>query len=142
MSESGPNFLGVGWSFPLELVTDPTQPELGTRVAEATYEELVQQAIWIVLATAPGERVARPDFGCGIHEFVFANDTASTRAAIGDAIRGALLRWEPRIDLLDVEVQPQPEEPATLLIGIDYRVRSTNNVFNLVYPFYLGGGAS
>jgi phage baseplate assembly protein W len=130
-------FLGRGWAFPVEL---SLTADGRTRVAEAAHEELVQQAIWIILATAPGERPMRPDFGCGIHDLVFSVDTAATRSAVADAVRDALLRWEPRIDLRDVAVRSRPGAPATLLIEIEYRVRSTNNLFNVVYPFYAERG--
>ena len=127
-------FLGKGWSFPVTLV--PTAPQ--TVAAEiAAYEESVAQAVWIVLATAKGERVMRPDFGCGIHDHVFAVDSTTTAGLVEDDVRQALLLWEPRIDVLEVHVRAKPDEAATLLISIDYRVRETNNVFNLVYPFYL-----
>jgi uncharacterized protein len=134
MSEGASSeFLGVGWAFPVQLTSD----EHGTRVAAAAYEQRVRDSIWIVLATARGERRMRPDFGCGIHDLVFGAGDPRAVAAVGDAVREALLRWEPRIDLLDVRVAPRPGDPATLLIGIEYRVRATNNLFNVVYPFYL-----
>jgi phage baseplate assembly protein W len=127
-------FLGVGWAFPVQLVTDVGR---GTRVATAAYEQRVRDSIWIVLGTARGERRMRPDFGCGIHDLVFGVGDARTTAAVGDAVREALLLWEPRIDLLNVQVASKPGDSTTLLIGIEYRVRATNNVFNVVYPFYL-----
>jgi phage baseplate assembly protein W len=128
-------FLGRGWSFPVDL--DP-----GGRFAEALQDEKVRQAIWIVLGTARGERIMRPDFGCGIHELVFSPDDTRTRARVADDVRAALTLWEPRIDLLDVTVRPRRGGPPTLEIALEYRVRSTNNVFNVVYPFYLERGAA
>jgi phage baseplate assembly protein W len=122
-------FLGVGWGFPVELNS------FGA-IQTAEYEESVRQAIWIILGTAKGERVMRPDFGCGIYDLVFGVNSASTSGKVAQAVREALLMYEPRIDVLDVEVQPQ-EPGDTLLINIEYEVRTTNNVFNLVYPFYL-----
>lgn len=122
-------FLGIGWAFPLRIE--------GARVAESAYEEKVRDSIWIILGTAKGERAMRPDFGCGIHELVFATNNSLTIASVADDVREALLLWEPRIELLDVSVTTSPADEATLLIAIDYRVRSTNNVFNVVYPFYL-----
>ena len=133
-AEARREFLGAGWAFPIQLVTTA---DGATRVAEAAYEERVRQSIWVVLGTARGERIGRPDFGCGIHDFVFSADDAATRSALADAVREALLRWEPRIDLLDVAIQQRPRDATTLLIAIRYRVRSTNNLFNVVYPFYL-----
>jgi uncharacterized protein len=125
-------FLGTGWAFPVR------RDESGD-VAVTYAEELVAQSIWLILATAPGERVQRPDFGCGIHELVFAPNTATTAGRVADAVRHALVRFEPRIDLLDVRTSVDPGRPTVLLIEIDYSVRATNNRFNLVYPFYLQG---
>ena len=119
-------FLGVGWSFPLEAGKG--------KLALAAHEESVRQAIWIILGTAKGERVMRPDFGCGIYDLVFEINSASTAGRVAQEVTDALLFFEPRIDVLDVQVQPDGE---VLMISIDYQVRATNNVFNLVYPFYL-----
>jgi uncharacterized protein len=132
-------FLGVGTAFPLAL--DPATSGL----ARAEYEESVRQSIHIILGTAKGERVMRPDFGCGIHDLVFENASAATAGRIQQEIRQALLRLESRIDVLDVDVRQggqggQRGERNQLLIHIEYEVRATNNAFNLVYPFYLQPG--
>jgi phage baseplate assembly protein W len=102
----------------------------------AAYEAGVRQSIWLILATAKGERAMRPDFGCGIHELVFDTIRASTGGRVAAAVRDTLLRFEPRIDVRDVTVTPGGSGEV-LLISIDYEVRATNNAFNLVYPFYL-----
>jgi phage baseplate assembly protein W len=125
-------FLGVGWAFPVAAAD-------AAHVAQAAYEQRVHDAIWIILSTSPGERKMRPDFGCGLDELVFATPDATTAGRVADAVRHALVRWEPRIDLLGVDAWAQPDDVSTLLVQIDYRVRATNNVFNLVYPFYLEG---
>jgi phage baseplate assembly protein W len=125
-------FLGTGLAFP-----PAVEPADGT-LARARYEESVRQSIWIVLGTAKGERVMRPDFGCGIHDLVFANTTAATSGRIAEEVHDALLRFEPRIDVLDVQVAAEGAGEV-LMISIDYEVRATNTVFNLVYPFYLEG---
>jgi phage baseplate assembly protein W len=127
-------FLGVGWSFPLEKVAQDNAEAGQLRTAE--YEESVRQSIWLILGTAKGERVMRPDFGCGIYELVFANNSASTAGRIEEEVRNALLFFEPRIDVLEVQVQNDGNGEA-LMISIDYQVRATDNIFNLVYPFYL-----
>ena len=127
-------FLGVGWSFPVEVDADG-------RIHLAQYEESIRQAIWIILSTARGERMMRPDFGCGIHNLVFAVNSAETAGRVANEVREALLYWEPRIDVLDVGVTPG-DTGDVLLIQIDYRVRTTNSRFNLVYPFYLEKGAT
>lgn len=103
----------------------------------AAYETSIQQAIWIILGTAPGERLMRPDFGCGIHTLVFAVNSAGTAGQVATLVRQALMRWEPRINVLNVSAVPASAESTLLLIEIEYRVRTTNSRFNLVYPFYL-----
>jgi phage baseplate assembly protein W len=130
-------FLGTGWDF-LKLVQLPAQGG----VAPAREEESVRQAIWIILGTARGERVMRPDFGCGIHELVFSTGGSTLTGQVIREVREALVLWEPRIDVQDVRAAADPADPATLLVEIDYRVRTTNNQFNLVYPFYLERTAS
>jgi phage baseplate assembly protein W len=122
-------FLGVGWSFPVAV-------SAAGEISLAEYEESVRQSILIILGTAKGERVMRPDFGCGIYDLVFAVNSASTASKVARAIREALLMFETRIDVRDIQVQPQ-NGGEVLLISIDYEVRATNNAFNLVYPFYL-----
>jgi phage baseplate assembly protein W len=126
-------YLGVGWKFPIQL-----DPEL--KIALSRYEEDVREAVWIILSTAPGERVMRPDFGCGIHEYVFAPNDTSTAGLVRFHVEESLTRWEPRIDLEEVQVHADPRDPALLLISVAYRVRTTDSRFNLVYPFYLQRG--
>jgi phage baseplate assembly protein W len=123
-------FLGLGVAFPIQLDEGEIKP------AEA--EESIRQSIRIILGTAKGERVMRPDFGCGIYDLVFEMTTASTAGKISQAVREALLRFEPRIDVIDIRVTPKSDkEGEKIFISIDYQVRATNNAFNLVYPFYL-----
>ncbi|MDJ0594337.1 MAG: GPW/gp25 family protein [Pleurocapsa sp. MO_226.B13] len=128
-------FLGAGIEFPLSLDT-----EGDFRLAE--YEESVRQSILIILSTAKGERVMRPEFGCSIYDLVFEPNSPATAEKVSQAVQEALLIFEPRIDVLDVRVQsPSNQEREKMLVTIDYQVRATNNVFNLVYPFYLEGSA-
>ena len=124
------DFLGVGITFPIEL------DELG-KVRMSRYEEAVRQSVWIILGTAPGERLMRPNFGCGIHNLVFAPNSAATIGKVVSEVTSALIEWEPRIDVLDVNAAPDDNQANLLLIQISYQVRTTNNRFNLVYPFYL-----
>jgi phage baseplate assembly protein W len=132
------DYLGVGWGFDVDPLDQDSNA--GVRVNDkgairaAEYEESVRQAIWIVLGTARGERVMRPDFGCGIYDMVFEVNSPATEGRIAQEVREALLLNEPRIDVRDVQVEAEGE---VLMINIDYEVRATNNVFNLVYPFYL-----
>ena len=122
-------FLGRGWSFPI--AAD------GGRIVEVGQDDKIRQAIEIILRTAPGERVARPDFGCGIHDLVFESLSSDMLGRVISTVSEALAAWEPRIDVLEVNAQPDAEQPNRLLIEIDYRVRSTNSRLNLVFPFYL-----
>lgn len=122
-------FLGVGWQLPLT-ITDG-------RVEMVRYEAAVRQSIQMILSTAPGERLMRPEFGCGIHDLVFATNSAETIGRIVSEVQRSLVEWESRIDVLDVTVQPDIDHPNHLLIQINYQIRNTTNRFNLVYPFYL-----
>jgi uncharacterized protein len=125
------DFLGLGWNFPVSLGA-------GGQIGLAPdAEEGIRQSIWTILATSPGERVMRPDFGCGLYDLVFGVNNAATATAVTSAVREALATWEPRIDVLDVNAAPDPSRSNVLVIEINYQVRSTNSRFNLVYPFYL-----
>jgi phage baseplate assembly protein W len=124
------NFLGAGWKFPV-------RADHNREIAMSRYEEDIREAIWIILGTAKGERVMRPDFGCGIHDLVFAPINTTTISSVENNVREGLLRWEPRIEVIKVEARDDKASEGKLLISIDYRVRITNNRFNLVYPFYL-----
>lgn len=104
------------------------------------FEQDVREAIWIILSTAKGERVMRPEFGCGIHDLVFASINTATLAQVENNVREAMARFEARIDVLNVNVSTEEADNGKLLISMDYRVRQTNNEFNLVYPFYLTEG--
>lgn len=130
-------FLGIGTAFPLQVVkqSNPDTANAPNVLARAEYEESVRQSVLIILGTAKGERVMRPDFGCGIHDLVFENLGAGTVGRVQQMVNEALLRLEPRIDVTQVEVESDGGN--VLLIHIEYEVRATNNAFNLVYPFYL-----
>ena len=127
--------LGRGWRFPVEL------DALG-RLRYSEDEEKIQQAVQVVLGTFRGERVMRPEFGSRLRELVFAPLTSSTRSLVARAITDALVKWEPRVDVLSVHVDEQAGDPGTLVANVEYRVRATNSVYNLVYPFYLREGAN
>lgn len=131
---SGREYLGTGWRFPVRV-----NPRGG--LSWSTGERDVEESIWIILSTGPGERQMRPRFGCGIHDYVFAPNEPATRGSIAHHVRAALTEWEPRIDLIDVRVDPSDDAPNRLLIHVDYRIRSNNAFYNLVYPFYIREGA-
>ena len=127
-------FLGVGWSFPISLAADRS-------VSTAAYEDDVRQSICILLGTNRGERLMRPEFGAGLEDFLFEPVTATTGERIRNRVREALIDWEARIEVETVSVD-LGNERNRLDITIEYRVRATNTLHNLVYPFYLDEGAS
>jgi hypothetical protein len=126
-------YLGVGWKFPLQVTASGG-------LARARYELRVEESVYLILATARGERVMMPDFGCGIHDLVFAPNTPGTIGLVAQQVRRALVTWEPRIDVLDIVVDSPEGEPNLLLIKVGYRIRANNALANLVYPFYLREG--
>ena len=126
-------FLGVGWSFPIAVE--------GNGVIEtAAYEEDIRQAIRIIVLTNRGERVMRPDFGAGLHAYVFEPLSTTTMELVRFRVEEALLTWEARIDIVELSVTTDDSEHNKLLIDLTYRVRATNSVHNLVFPFYLQEG--
>ena len=129
------DFLGMGWNFPVHLGKDDF-------IALSRGEEDIRQAIGIIIGTEKGERVMRPDFGCGLRSMVFEVMNTSTLTRIEFIVKEALLRFEPRIDVMDVTAASSEKEEGRIDIQIKYRIRSTNNVFNMVYPFYLAKGES
>jgi phage baseplate assembly protein W len=128
------DFLGRGWAMPVEL-----DPRTGL-VASVAYEEDIRQSILIVLETAPGERMMRPSFGCGIHELVFTAVDSTAIQRIRSVVEEALRRCEARIDVLGVTVDEAATEEGKLLVEVEYRVRKTNQAGNLVFPFYFREG--
>ena len=127
-------FLGVGWAFPVGL-------DAG-RTATAAYDDDIHQAINIIIGTNPGERLMRPDFGAGLQDFVFEPINTTTIATLQKRVQDSLIDWEPRIDVITVTVTNDTTEPALLMIQVAYKVRATNSLQNLVYPFYLEEGSA
>jgi phage baseplate assembly protein W len=124
------DFLGIGLRFPFRI-------EEG-KLAWSKYEDSIRESVMLILSTALGERVMRPDFGCKLHELVFSpNDTSTASLAIFH-VEEALKKWEPRIELIKVDANADEKEGDRLNISIEYRVISTNTRYNLVFPFYLG----
>ncbi len=103
----------------------------------STFEENIEESILIILGTALGERVMRPDFGCAIHDLVFAPNNSNTHGLIIYYVTEALNKWEPRIQALGVDCELGPGQGNRVNVSIEYQVIATNNVYNLVYPFYL-----
>jgi phage baseplate assembly protein W len=138
------NIIGRGWRFPIKPSANGRLQYLGGQSGgnSSRYDdaEKIRQSLWLLLSTAPGERLMLPDFGCGIHELVFEPNTAALRGTVQVKVTESLQRWEPRIDVLDVLVDSPPEERNLLNIRIDYRIRTNNSFYNLVYPFFLTEG--
>ena len=122
-------FIGTGFAFPL-------RTNAAGGIAMVGDDSKIEEAIRLILGTAPGERSMRPTFGCRIHEHVFASADATTAGLIAHEVRTSLRQWEPRIDVTDVEVGFDDDRPSIVYIDISYRVRSTNDPRNLVFPFY------
>src|SRR4051794_37503650 len=125
----GQEFVGSGWAFPLRADTTG-----GVALVSGVRE--IEESIRLILATAPGERPMRPEFGCAVHDYVFAPADASTAGAVAYAVRVALDRWEPRIELRDVTVRYDEVERGLLYIDVQYALRGTNDPRNLVFPFH------
>ena len=128
------DFLGRGWAMPVDI-----DPYTGL-VATVEYEEDIRQSIRIIVETAKGERVMRPDFGCGIHDLVFEAIDTTTLRRIRSEIEDALRRFEARIEVLDITIDEDATSEGELLIQLEYQVRRTNQVGNLVFPFYYREG--
>lgn len=122
--------VGRGWAFPPRL-------DAQGKMALTNERNELEQAMRIILRTAPGERVMRPDFGCRLHELLFAPNNSTTAAQAARYVEEALGRWEPRINVTAVNARPDPRQRHQLLIEIDYEVKATHDSRSLVFPFYL-----
>ena len=134
MNGSSKSFLGTGFKFPVQV-----DPNTG-RVRTSSEEEDIKEAIRIILGTQPGERPMAPKFGCSVNSFVFASMDYTSVMLLRREIEDSLVLWEPRIKNIDVEIERSPQDSGVLMIQINYVVRSTNNPYNLVYPFYINEG--
>jgi uncharacterized protein len=123
------DFVGAGWAFPPD-----TSPSGG--IALVTREREIEQAIQIILLTHPGERPMRPRFGCPLRDFMFRSADNSTAIELSLAVKSAVMQWEPRVDVVDVVVSPGGDERNRLDIQVIYRIKHTNDMRNLVHPFY------
>ena len=123
------DFLGTGWAFPVEV-------DARGRIALARHERDIEESIRIILLTPKGQRVMRPEFGCQIHDLIFAPNDATTAGLAAYYVEDALGMWEPRISVHEVQVAPDPEETSRLLIEIEYEVKATHDRRSLVLPFY------
>jgi phage baseplate assembly protein W len=128
------SFLGRGWKFPVGVDT------ASGRIAMSEDAQDIKEAIRIILETAPGERLMRPDFGCGIHDLVFSTISRATVGLFESRVREAILKWEPRVEIVQLDISTREAANGKLEIQLTCRVRDTNNEFNLVFPFYLTEG--
>lgn len=124
-------FLGRGLHFPIE-----ADPVTG-RLKESSYEENIKESIYLIVMTRKGERVMRPDFGCDIVTYMFDNMDYTALTMMRHAVEEAVIRWEPRVTDIEVKIEEMEQTHNAVEIQIAYRVRATNNPFNLVFPFYL-----
>lgn len=124
------DIVGRGWNFPVKV-----SPQGGLSLTNEHSE--VVQAIKIILMTAPGQRVMRPTFGCRLHELVFAPNNVETATLAQQYVEQALKMWEPRINVMDVRVGPDPDHPHMLVVSLEYQIKATKDRRSLVYPFYL-----
>ncbi len=123
------DFVGAGWAFPL-------RTDSAGSIALVRGETEISEAMRLILGTAFGDRPMRPDFGCAVHEFVFDPADASLSGRVAYEVRASLIRWEPRVDVLDVQVEFDPQETATAYITVTWTLTRTNDPRNLVFPFY------
>ena len=123
--------LGTGWSFP------PTFSRADVSVVMVSGVDNVRQSLWVLFSTALGERVMLPDYGSQIWQMVFRSINTTLLTQLADMVSQAILYWEPRIDVVDINVTPDASDAGRVLIMVDYVVRRTNSRSNMVYPFYL-----
>lgn len=126
------SFLGVGFRFPFGI-------DSSGGVSLSKFEDNIEECVRLVLGTAKGERVMRTDYGCGIHDLVFAPNNTGTHTLVAHHVEEALTKWEPRIRNVQVEVRADPDQPERILVDLRYEIRLVNSIQNLVFPFYLTG---
>ena len=132
---NGQEFMGRGLRFPLQI-----DPKTG-KFAMVSEEEDIAEAIGIILRTVQGERVMRPEFGSNVLDYTFSPASDSLRQSLAFDLREQLGYLEPRIDDIEVRCQDSDDLEGAIVVEVSYRVRSTNNRYNHVYPFYLTEGS-
>jgi phage baseplate assembly protein W len=126
-------FLGIGWKYPVGVEADGS-------ISSSSYEKNIRESILLILGTAKGERLMRPEFGCSIHDYAYSTMDTLTRRMIENSVYEALVAWEPRIEVNEIKTLTEKDLEGKLLISIDYKIRRSNTRVNLVYPFYLKEG--
>ena len=130
MSQDNADFVGRGISFPMRV-------DQSGAIAFTTGGADIDGSLRMVLTTAPGERLMRPQFGCRIWDLLFEPINANTIGLMTESVKDAVSQWEPRVDLEEVLVEPDPRDHSRVMISLKYKVRATNDRRNLVYPFYV-----
>jgi len=129
------DYLGKGISFPLH-------SQSNGQIAISEDRQKIRQSIWLILGTAKGERLMRPEFGCGAHDLMFEPNSASLRGLVGHEVQSALIQWEPRIRVDSVSVETAQNDPAKMLVSVEYTIRDKSAPDNIVYPFSLYEGSA
>ena len=129
------DFIGRGWAFPVKV-------NAKGGLSYSSGPARIEDAIWIIVATSVGERMMRPAFGGNAHDYVFEPNSALRRADLATQIREALVKSEPRITVQAVHVDEAPDAPSEVRVGVDYQIRATNELFNVVFPLYVAEGVS
>lgn len=132
--EDTKEYLGRGMKFP------PQVDAVTGRFKQVSYEEDIKEAIYILLMTSKGERVMLPDFGCDIQKFIYDIPSSTYVSLLKIEILDALVKWEPRISNIEIEIDTAELSNAKVLIKLQYLVRTTNHSDNLVFPYYLEQG--
>lgn len=132
-SKTGREFLGSGIAYPFSLNSEG-------KFHMSSYDDQVMQSILLIIRTAKGERMMRPEFGAGLNRMVFEPNNPSTNAILEHEIKEALIKFEPRIEIVGINVKSGNENSEKVDIHLEYKVRRTDTMFNLVYPFYLERG--
>lgn len=130
---NGSDIIGQGWSFPIKV-------NAKGGLDWSNGPDRIQAAIWILLSTSPGERLMLPTFGAGIKDYVFESNSELVCARLQSAIQKALTQWEPRIQVISVQATPSTTQESLVLVSINYQIRDTNELYNMVYPFFLTEG--
>ena len=132
------DIIGSGWAYPFKAEGQRGLHTDGRGgIALSRHDVDISESIQIILSTAKGERRMRPNFGCEIHNLIFAPNDASTWGLAAHYVLEALGWWEPRIEVTDVNPGLDPDDSSRMLIEVKYRIKATNDVRSIVYPFYL-----
>ena len=123
-------FLGKGWRFPI-------RPDASGRLGYSQAEQNIEHSLRVLLLTSLGERVMRPDFGCGAAQLVFAPGGQRHLRLLETTVQEAVRDWEPRVELLEARAEADPQEPERVHVLVSYRVRASHVRGTLVFPFYL-----